>query len=684
MAKLPDVTSLGARPVPQAAFSVATVRNAGAVGQALGDVGGALAKAGEQELERLDKMNYAAARAALLKADTELRSKLQDDPDFTTYEQRYTEGMKSASEAAGKLIRNRQDRGLFEANTQVDLARGQAQIKDFARGKWVVAEKATLGTALDQAMDVGRSALDEETRAAAVTTASELYDGAVAKGILNPEEAAEGKRQWASNYAQQQVVSMINRDDFEGAQAYFDKHRDMIDWKTGLALEERITGMAQQREATSLVDEIMGAGTRTEAGTSVNYGDPLRGRGRAPVPGGRFGASRDYGAHQGVDFPAPMGTPIYSMGPGVAKVTSSPKGGNIVAITHGDGTVTRYMHMGAVNVKDGDRVTPDTVIGTVGMTGRTSGAHLHLETRKNGKAVDPSTVIGRASSSPKKHDLTTLYTEVEARAAAEGWSPEKLERVRKEVDARVSRDELLYRREQEEESEAAWSVVARLGDGFTDVSQIPNFHSLDPKEKITLANRAEANRVPKEVPANGDVVLRLGTEAITDPDVFASRNLERYRHNMTRAEFEGLVLKQARLKTEEPAAKSIRGGISSTINLYATEDMKLTGKANRSRFLAVFDIMENELTRVTGGKRVPSDAEYEQAWKSATREVGTKTTFLGITTGGNERARFELTIDQASPAVRKQIRDTYVRVYGKEPDEDTMSRIYREGKGTRW
>ncbi len=119
--------------------------------------------------------------------------------------------------------------------------------------------------------------------------------------------------------------------------------------------------------------------------------DPLRGKGGPPVHGGPFGASRDYGAHNAVDYTGAEGTPVYpSVGTGTARVSRSKKGGNIVTIDHGNGLVTRYMHLGRVDVQEGQQVSAETPIGTLGKTGRASGPNLHFEVKLNGKPVDPS------------------------------------------------------------------------------------------------------------------------------------------------------------------------------------------------------------------------------------------------------------------------------------------------------
>lgn len=138
-----------------------------------------------------------------------------------------------------------------------------------------------------------------------------------------------------------------------------------------------------------------GANVPVPGGTAA-YIDPLRGRGGSPVQGGGYGAKRDYGAHQGADFTGTRGTPVQSgAGAGTVTVSKSEKGGNIVTIDHGGGVVTRYMHLDRVDVRSGQKVTGDTVLGSVGATGRASGPHLHYEVIVGGRHVDPTGLAGK-------------------------------------------------------------------------------------------------------------------------------------------------------------------------------------------------------------------------------------------------------------------------------------------------
>jgi murein DD-endopeptidase MepM/ murein hydrolase activator NlpD len=94
--------------------------------------------------------------------------------------------------------------------------------------------------------------------------------------------------------------------------------------------------------------------------------------------------------HTGLDFRASTGDPVRATADG--KVVSAGWAGGygrMVEIDHGNGLSTRYGHLSAINVKVGQSVKIGQVVGEVGSTGRSTGPHLHYETRIDGEAVDP-------------------------------------------------------------------------------------------------------------------------------------------------------------------------------------------------------------------------------------------------------------------------------------------------------
>jgi len=149
---------------------------------------------------------------------------------------------------------------------------------------------------------------------------------------------------------------------------------------------------AFEREAVSLQDAIVAVEQLRRAVSSVPLRKPLAGD---PDITSGFGARIDpfFGRaamHTGVDLREDYGTDVHATAAG--KVTiAEPEGGygNLVEIDHGNGLSTRYAHMAVMLVSEGQMVQAGQVVGRIGMTGRTTGPHLHYETRIDGEPVDP-------------------------------------------------------------------------------------------------------------------------------------------------------------------------------------------------------------------------------------------------------------------------------------------------------
>lgn len=100
---------------------------------------------------------------------------------------------------------------------------------------------------------------------------------------------------------------------------------------------------------------------------------------------------KDRRLHPGLDFTAPIGTPIYAAADGVVKDAGFNTGGygNRVVVNHGFGYETLYAHMVRIKARVGTKVKRGEVIGYVGSTGKSTGPHLHYEVHKNGIQLDP-------------------------------------------------------------------------------------------------------------------------------------------------------------------------------------------------------------------------------------------------------------------------------------------------------
>lgn len=107
--------------------------------------------------------------------------------------------------------------------------------------------------------------------------------------------------------------------------------------------------------------------------------------------GGRFHPILNYfGAHNGVDYGTPQGTPVWAVSDGtVTRAGWDDGGGNMVCVRHAMSFESCYLHLSKINVKVGEKVPQKTVVGESGSTGLSTGPHLHFAMKRGGVFVNP-------------------------------------------------------------------------------------------------------------------------------------------------------------------------------------------------------------------------------------------------------------------------------------------------------
>lgn len=109
-----------------------------------------------------------------------------------------------------------------------------------------------------------------------------------------------------------------------------------------------------------------------------------------------FGISQSFSYyHPGMDLTDPVGTAVYPIREGIVTwVEFLPYGyGHHVLVTHPDGIKSLYAHLSSVFVKEGDHILKNTMLGQVGITGQTTGSHLHLEIFQHDLPTNPLEVL---------------------------------------------------------------------------------------------------------------------------------------------------------------------------------------------------------------------------------------------------------------------------------------------------
>lgn len=141
--------------------------------------------------------------------------------------------------------------------------------------------------------------------------------------------------------------------------------------------------------------------------------------------------------HTGVDYAAPKGTPVMSIGDGtITSMKYEGAGGNVVRIRHNSVYSTAYLHLSgyASGMKTGKRVRQGDVIGYVGSTGRSTGPHLDFRVWKNGTPVNPLT-MDSPPAEPVKENLRPAFEEAVASCRAMSDSLRAVDLARKIFEA---------------------------------------------------------------------------------------------------------------------------------------------------------------------------------------------------------------------------------------------------------
>ncbi len=181
------------------------------------------------------------------------------------------------------------------------------------------------------------------------------------------------------------------------------------------------TGVLINEVAAVILDAELGTVPDADVETAIPEVDdvlpPVVGLGGTilPLPPLTYEISSQYGNrnnptgngnqfHQGVDFAAPSGTPIYAVSGGTVEQAGDAGDGygNMVRVSSGN-TVTYYAHQSAVNVGVGDTVEAGDQLGTVGSTGNSTGPHLHFEVRNNGSSIEPLAYLETLGIDPARY-----------------------------------------------------------------------------------------------------------------------------------------------------------------------------------------------------------------------------------------------------------------------------------------
>lgn len=198
MARIPDITALDTRSL-RTARGIVSDQSAEITANAEAKFAGSIRNIAGEITEKDDRFNYASAKSEFLQADIDTRKAIEDTP-WQDHEAQYEKIMGLAIEKAGKQIRSRRDRSMFELESKTDLARGREAI----RGRAKIKERDWGRSSLDQSLEANRAAAlnadDEASRSAIIGASKDAIIGAKEKGYLSEQEATDQFQRWRDSY----------------------------------------------------------------------------------------------------------------------------------------------------------------------------------------------------------------------------------------------------------------------------------------------------------------------------------------------------------------------------------------------------------------------------------------------------------------------------------------------------
>lgn len=331
--------------------------------------------------ERYDAANR-THQAAIDQLETATAEKERIAEEIQEAEQLHSEALSAIGELSREMYRG----GAASPVMLAMSAEGSQGIAERAAAAEALAR--TQNKAISSALNVQERQRNQATRQQAIT--DRITD------LETKARAAAEEAQAAQEQAEAKVVQLNDlKKNADAKQAQWEAKkqeaaRQLDKWQAEYtAMSAKLAKIDEENRAQQRVFS-------TPSGGSSGFYSPLRiplmmtspfGWRTHPV----LGTSR---FHNGTDFAANCGTPIYPTAPGVVSaVTFEEAGGNVVYVNHGlmngSSMMSAYVHMEGTNVYPGQSVGLDSVLGWVGTTGYSTGCHLHLSFMQDGADVDP-------------------------------------------------------------------------------------------------------------------------------------------------------------------------------------------------------------------------------------------------------------------------------------------------------
>ena len=727
MPRLPDVDSLGGRPVPVSRRGVASVRNPGAIGDAMRGLGDAISTEAEKAFKARDDLDYQRAKSEYVSRSVATASDLDSDADYTTYEPRYTEAMRKAKQEAAGLIRNKRLRLQFEADVQPDFERGLGAVRSKARAGEVDAQRGALSDTLARNRETALGATTEADSVAAIETTGAALRSAREAGYISAVEESNWRQDFSRGVMEGKLVGKDDAEQVEllsrslepeGAGSPF----ALIPMDRRQALLKAARERSRTGVAADLADSIRsGRFGMVAEGVQADFAALSRAV-ELQESGGRAGLTSSAGA-LGVmqvmpgtakEISARLGIPYDEK-----KLRDDPNYGRQLGQEYLQQMLGRYggnvtLALAAYNAGPG--AVDDWIKGT-NRTGRNPSALKLGDPREGGISADewakaipvaetrnyvPSVMkrlgagaIRGAANAPQENDLNRQL-------AIADTIPDR--ETRDAVRARLlqmdSIDARLHADEQRRAEEALWSTA--LDSGANDIRDLPReaWMTATGDTKRSLASYFAQKAKGTDPAPNPELYIRLSDMASKEPEKFAETNLAAYSHLLPKGDWEQFVTLQRAVRDDgkkAPAAVTHSRIASATNDLALAVGLDVTGLKGdkRTRMMGRIASFRSAVAGdaaefLRANKREPTDQEIRAfADRHLVRVRTRKNELLGDDLSDDPKLLFELAPDDVIGAAvvpdadRVRIVAAAQRRLGREPTDQEVFNAYMAVKGAR-
>ncbi|MBB3955935.1 M23 family metallopeptidase [Novosphingobium sediminicola] len=487
------------------------------------------------------------------------------------------------------------------------------------------------------------------------------------------------------------VSNALGSGDVEMAKTIFDAHHDEMTFdqrnRTFSVLQKPLLEHQGREDAFASLPASGGAGPSSGGG---GFALPVNGKVTSP-----FGAKRGAETHSGMDIAAPTGSAVHPMAGGVVvDVAQDDRSGLYVRIKHDDGHVSSYAHLGARSVKAGDHVEAGTVIGTIGMTGHTTGPHVHLRVKDAaGNDVDPMALVGGkagaqkvigSTDAPRNWDLNAWVTGIRANGAKQGWTEGRIKAAEEQARSIASVDRAALEDQYRDASDkvAEWVGNYQAGHGGKNPAPdaIPSslLSRMEPGRAASLrGDLARSQRAEFDASvgkAQNDAYLTAQLRMYDEPSAFMRADIGReYLGKVSGSQFASLKLDQARMRQQagKPQSWDPYADSSKALGWYTSFNGLKLDDAQRATVLQTIKAQADELVKKKGAP--PSDSEWFDFARRAARPVGMVGAF-----GRSEKPVYSVTAGDIDDARKERVRSAFKQTYRREPTDDELAAWYRK------